>query len=201
MKEYQRQIAIEQVRKDIKERETLNAKYEELEKQKQEPAVIAYFNLLEDIKLLEKKYKNYETEEEIIEWGFREIIKDFKCSHPIWLYTASEYTLIDIYRYEHDRTIRELSENCETSESFVFENNEYCCLECGKRIAAKNWEQFERTHFVLKNQNEYIDERYYLKLYWRLLYTKSTEEAQKIVIEEFNKNKEESKTKTLKKQR
>lgn len=201
MKEYQRQIAIEQVRKDIKERETLNAKYEELEKQKQEPAVIAYFNLLEDIKLLEKKYKNYETEEEIIEWGFREIIKDFKCTHPIWLYTASEYTLIDIYRYEHDRTIRELSENCETSESFVFENNEYCCLECGKRIAAKDWEQFERTHFVLKNQNEYIGVRYYIGLYYQLLYTNTVEEAQKIVIEEFNKNKEESKTKTLKKQR
>lgn len=202
MEEYQRQKAIEEATKKIKELEQLNDKYDELEKQKQNPAVKAYLKLLKDISLLEEKYKYIQNEEDIIKDAFFNFFKEHECTHPIWMYTSSEYINKEIFSYNDlgGLLVSELSENCETSDTFVFEYNEYVCLECGKRERIKNWERFEQEHFVLKNQYAFINEPYYINLYYQLLYTKSVKEAQKLVIEKFEKNKQASKTKVLKKE-
>lgn len=230
MKEYQRQKAIEEATKKIKELEQLNDKYDELEKQKQNPAVIAYLKLLKDISLLEEKYKYIQNKEDIIKDTFYNVCQQQKCSHPIWIYEASEYLKLhkfeesneeeneEEYEYEEedyiedeykrieeqfDEFVEKLSENYESNESnfsYEFANNYYTCLECGVNACIFDWEEFERKHFVLKNQNEFVNISYYIKLYYQLLYTNTVKEAQKIVIEEFEKNKQGSKTKILKKE-
>lgn len=215
MKEYQRQKAIEEAKHHLKELEELKEKQTELEKYKENPVVIAYLKLLKDIALLEEKYKfGKKTEEEIIRKSFCNVCQQKKCSHPIWIYQASEY----IKLYKSDKHIEDeykrieelfndyvakLSENYESDEpnfTFEFINNYYICLECGVSAVIFNWEEFEKKHFVLKNQNERINIEYYRNLYYQLLYTKTVKEAQKIVIEEFEKNKQSSKIKILKKE-
>lgn len=58
-------------------------------------------------------------------------------------------------RHEHDSLCREDSEGLPTEKGrFEFEYNKYICLECGKKLEVKDWENFERNHFVLKNQND-----------------------------------------------
>lgn len=198
MKEYQRQHAIFEIAKQINEKNLLPAKRSELEELKKDPAVVKYFNLLDEIHSIQRKYKFYNTDEKIIEHVFSNLIyEEFKCHHEIWLYDYSYYLSIDP-RCEHDHLCAYLDENLPVRKGdFEFEYNKYICLECGKTVETKDWQSFERSHFVLKNQNENVCIKNYISLYYQTLYNKSVEEARETVIRTFNI--EKAKTKTLKK--
>ena len=200
MKEYQRQHAIFEIAKKINEKKSLSAKMRELEELKKDPAVVKYLNLLEEIRIIEGKYKFYNTEEKIIEYTFKNLInEDYKCHHEIWLYKGSCYLSID-FRCEHDHLVTKLDENLPVKKGdFEFKYNSYVCLECGEQINTKDWQCFENNHFVLKNQNEYINVSDYVSLYYQTLYNKGVKEAQETVIRTFNIDKAKGKTKTLKK--
>ena len=192
MKEYQRQIAISQITRDIEEKELIKDKQNELEQLRQNPVVAKYLQLLEEINSLKKKYKYCDSKEKIINNGFRTAIEDFKCHHEIWIYEGSYYLSIDIFRHEHDYLIRKSSEYCETRDDFVFKYNKYVCLECDKTLETADWQNFENSHYVLKNQIEeyYIDINHYRNLFYQLLYIGSIKNAQQTVIEQFNIDKE-----------
>ena len=199
MKEYQRQMAIEQIAKDIEERRSLVVKKNELEELKKDPKVAQYLELVKEIEKITQKYKVYKTEKEIIEYGFRRIINtDFRCHHEIWLYGGSYYLSIDTFRHEHDYWCKKLDENEPTVEGeFEFRHNKYICLECGKRIETKDWESFEKNHFVLKDQNTNVDVKDYISQYYQYLYTMTSEEAQEKIIQAFNIEKAKCKAKIL----
>jgi len=199
MKEYQRQHAVFEIAKKINEKKSLPAKRSELEELKKDPTVLKYLNLLEEIIKIEGMYKVYNTEEKIIEHVFSSLInEDYKCHHEIWLYVGSYYLSIDTFRHEHDHLLKKLDENLPVEEGkFEFEYNRYICLECGEKVETKDWQIFEESHFVLKNQNEYINIEDYISLYYQTLYDKSVKEAQETVKTAFNI--EKAKSKTLKK--
>lgn len=84
IKEYQRQIAVEQILEELGEKRLLISKYQQLENLKQEPKVIEYFVLLEEIEKLEEKYRYRQTENKTITSVFRRLMNsDFKCNHEI----------------------------------------------------------------------------------------------------------------------
>lgn len=196
MKEYQRDHAIIEVAKQINEKKSLPAKRSKLEELKKDPTVVKYLNLLEEIKNIEEKYKFYNTDEKIIEHTFEKLIcEDYKCHHEIWLYEGSYYIR---RREQTDDSYRELDENLPVEKGeFEFKYNRYICLECGEKVETKDWQNFEKNHFVLKNQNEHINIEDYISLYYQTLYNKSAKESQETVIRAFNI--EKAKTKTLKK--
>lgn len=195
MKDYQRQHAIFEVSKQINEKNSLSEKRSQLEELKKDPTVVKYLNLLEEIHSIQRKYKFYNTDEKIIERVFSSIIKeDFKCHHEIWLYAGSCYLSID-FRCEHDHLLTYLDENLPVKKGeFEFEYNRYICLECGEKVETKDWQNFEKSHFVLKNQNEHINIKDYISLYYQTLYEKSVQEAQETVKTAFNIEKAKSRT-------
>ena len=201
MKEYQRQIAIEQITKNIAEKESLKIKCQQLENLKNDPKVAEYFALLKEIEELRRKYEYTKTDEKIIASGFKWLIKDeFRCDHEIWLYEGSYYLLIDTFRHEHDDLCAKLDENLPTTRGeFEFRHNSYICLECGKKIEIKDWENFEKNHFVLKNQNTNVDIDGYISQYYQYLYQMPIKEAQEKIIQEFKVEKSKGIAKTLKK--
>ena len=76
MKEYQREYALTEIAKKINEKKTLLAKRRELEELKKDSAVVKYLNLLEEIKVVEEKYKFINTEEKIVDNVFRNLINN-----------------------------------------------------------------------------------------------------------------------------
>jgi len=203
MKEYQRKIAIEQILETIAEKKLLTSKQKILEGFKSNPTILAvdYFRFEKEIEELEEKYKYCNTEEKIIESVFRRLMnEDFRCHHETWIYEGSYYLSIDKFRYEHDHLCKGLDESLPTIEGdFEFKHNSYICLECGQKIEVKDWENFERNHFVLKSQNDDLDINKYISLYYQSLYKMPAEEAKEKVIQAFNIEKSKGITKTLKK--
>ena len=200
MKEYQREHAILEIAKKTNEKKSLAAKKSELEELKKDPTIIKYLNLLEEIKTIEEEYRYHNTDEKIIDNVFRKLIEnDFKCDHEIWLYEGSYYLSIDML-HEHDQWCRKTDEHLPVKKGdFEYKHNTYICLECGKKIETKDWENFEKSHFVLKTQNEYIYVYEYISLYYQYLYQMPIKEAQEKVIQMFNIEKAKGKTKELKK--
>jgi len=198
MKEYQRQHAVFEIAKKINQKKSLPAKRSELEELKKDPAVVKYLNLLDEIIKIEGMYKIYNTDEKIIEHVFSSLInEDYKCHHEIWLYDGSYYLSIDDCS-EHNYLIEKFDENLPTVKGdFEFKYNRYICLECGKQVEIKDWENFEKNRFVLKNQNGDICIDDYISLYYQTLYNKSVKEAQETVKTAFEI--EKAKSKTLKK--
>lgn len=199
MKEQERKEVVSRIEKSIEEKESLKAKYEQLKQLSNTEVVKQYLKLLQDIDCIEKRYQKLDTLEKIISDEFRTILRYrntidlYPCKHDIWLYDGSYYLLKD-QLHEHDHLCREYSETitCDKHIDYSFKYNRYICLECGEKIETKDWEKFEKSHFVLKNQNKEtnLGKDYYINLYYQLLYSNDIESAQKGVIEEFNKNKE-----------
>jgi len=198
MKEYQREYAVREIVKKINAKKSLKTKKTQLEELKKNQFVIQYLKLLDEIENLEKTYSNYNSEEKIIEYVFANLISDdFKCHHEIWLYEGSYYLSIDNLTHEHDHLCRKADETLPVKEGeFEFKYNRYICLECGEKLETNDWQSFEKSHIVLKDQNENINIKGYISLYYQTLYDKSVKEAQETVIRAFNM--EKAKAKTLK---
>lgn len=202
MKETERREVVRRIQNDISEKNELKTKYEELKQLSENPIVIRYLKLLDDIKAKEEKLQVFDSEEKMINleftWAFESRINGqdmSSCYHGVWLYEGSYYLSAN-RRLEHYHPCRTHDENHPE-----FWYNRYVCLECGKKHETKNWEKFEDDHFVLKNQkaDDNLGVSYYRNLYYQLLYGNTVATAQQKVIEEFYKNLEADKQKALKK--
>lgn len=198
MKENERKQVIEGVKQILGEKNSLKQKYSELKKLSKEPLVKQYLELVNDVNIQEEKLKQYDSLEKIINYEFSSVLRRYRkdialtpCQHEIWLYDGSYYLLKDFLN-EHDHEIKEYLENA-TFEyvNYSFLYNRYICLECGKKIETKNWEQFENCNYVLKNQDKQtnLGTKYYIDKYYQLLYRNNIIKSQKLIIEEFNQNK------------
>lgn len=207
MKEQERLEVIKRILDNIKEKDSLKEKNGHLKNLLNDPKVKEYLELLENIKNIEEKYEQRNSLEDFIEWEFdkifgcaRDVHMDvYPCKHDIWIYDGSYHSTWH-YKWDDDRICRTLSENSSwqyLESEFLY--NKYICLECHKRVETKEWKNFENLHFVLKNQNREndLESSYYLKLYYKLLFGNEISEAQKILIEEFEKNKEKQNVKVL----
>ena len=201
MTEAERKEVINTIKKEIDESKQLNEKYEKLKKIMEDPNVIEYLHLLDDIKRIKcdiEKYRNpingsmNDSLERRISYWFR--VGRHSCDHKVWLYDGSFYRWTnfegeeDYLKYNSE----DLSDNIQT-----FSYNKYVCLECRKeiKISKSDWKNFEKTNIVLKNQ-DCINIKYYQDLYYQLLYHNyDFSDAQHLVIDEFHKN--NSKTKSL----
>lgn len=196
MKEQERKAVISRIEKNIEEKASLKVKYEQLKQLSNTEIVKQYLKLLDDIDYIEKKYQKLDTKEKIISdqfgtiFKYRNTIDLYPCKHDIWIYDGSYYLLKDPL-HEHDNICVEYSEGKSVKKYFnySFEYNRYICLECGKKLETKDWEKFEKSHLVLKNQNKETDlgKDYYINLYYQLLYSNDIESSQKEVIDEFNR--------------
>jgi len=188
-KEIIKKINIEE-NNNKKLRKKLMAKKEELQELLNDTKIKYYLELVKSIKALEKNKDSFDRPiDNVITCNFLSSFKE-ECLHDIWIYEGSYYEIWDSY-FEHTHIYQFEHEN---HEDFIY--NIYYCLGCGKQVHIEDWEEFEETHFVLKNRkdNNYFKIRYYQELYYKLLYEMSCEEAKEKVIDEFNKNKEKSKT-------
>ena len=126
--------------------------------------------------------------------------EDTPCKHEIWVCIGAFY---EEYNPVGGRSYLKLHNNLE-QDNFAY--NGYVCIECGRTVYTKKWQEFESKHFVLKNLYDEKTYQYYMEnnscyyrdLYYQLLFTNPVEVAQQKVISEFNKNME--KTKVLKKE-
>jgi len=196
MNELERIKIINKINTNIKNKESLKEKYKELEELSKNPNVLQYLQLLQNIKEIEHDLQRYHS---IIDGSMNDslterIKKEFRCSifscdHTIWLYDGSYYLLKD-FRHEHDDYCKEYSEtdaeNKYFNYSFIY--NRYVCLECGKKIEIRDWKNFEKHNFVLKNQKDRLGADYYQTLYYQLLYINPIEKAQELLIKEFNQS-------------
>lgn len=193
MKEEKRKKIIKKINieeKNNKElRKKLQAKKEELQELLNDTKIKYYLELVKSIKDLEKNKDSFDRPiDNIITCNFLSSFKE-ECLHDIWICEGSYYEIWDSY-FEHTH-IHKCEFKYENHEDFIY--NIYYCLGCGKQVHIEDWEEFEETHFVLKNRKDENDFKYYQELYYKLLYEMSCEEAKEKVIDEFNKNKEKNK--------
>lgn len=157
-------------------------------------------NKIEEIEKYQKELRCYYGEERdvienIIFGTMSSAIEESKCEHETWLYVGSyhnETPLLTVIRSSKYREyVRGKNENETKNGIKVFSYNKYMCVECGMEVRTHDWERFEREHQVLKNQEYYINDEYYRRMFCMLLYQGySIEEARNMVEEEFNNNKE-----------
>lgn len=199
MIEEERKDIIKGIKKISEEKKSLKSKYLELKRLAKDPTIKQYLKLIDDIDSLENKLKYFDSTEKIINWEFsavlhrnRQNIRLTPCNHEIWIYDGS-YFLSKDPLCEHDHEIRKVSET-PTFEYYElpFMYNRYICLECGKKVETKDWENFESSHFVMKNQSEEnkLDFDYYNNRYYQLLYKNNIKKSREIIIKEFEEHKE-----------
>ena len=154
---------------------------------------------MKELNILDNELKNFKTEQDIVKWemiwAFNSRIKSegiLPCDHDIWIYRGS---FADVTKW-YDERIRITLVDDEKEDYFI--HNEYVCLECGKKIYVKNYEEFEENNFVLKNRDD-LNVKKYIDLYYQLLYKHSVNKSKNLVIEEFYNNTNLLKKKILEK--
>lgn len=197
MKEETRKEIINEIQREINEKDSLESMYKRLNKLTKNPFVVKYLQLLNDINEIEKdieRYKNpingkiEDSLDKRIERNFRCSVSSHSCDHRVWFYAGSYYRYTN-FKYEEDYIMKDseyLSDNI-----YVFTYNIYWCLECNKtvKISSSDWVQFEKRHTVLKKQPVNLSEieSYYKPLYYHLLYYNyDFSDAEKIIIDEYN---------------
>lgn len=188
MTEQERLIVIERIKKDLELQKKHEQKKERREELKQNEAVREYLRVSNEIRKLSKELSFLKNKGDAVYWeflwAFYSKVKSegfSSCNHDIWMYIGS-YGWEDYGFFEGREYIIE-DENRED-----FDVNKYKCLECGICRNVTDWNKFEEDNFVLKNRKD-LNVQQYMKLYYHLLYTHTVEEAQKLIIEKFNKNK------------
>ena len=185
MTEIERQNIVKEINKKIENNKNINELREELNLLKKDKKIKRYFELLNKLNDIEYKNNTFLSTDEIVKIKFRNSFNDgniTQCNHDIWIYEGSYYLMM------YNENENYLKSNTEKNESFKF--NQYICLECGNLVRISQWEEFEKKHFVLKNQNDVNNAYYYNNFYYQLLYNNSIEEAKKMIINEFNSNKD-----------
>jgi len=194
MTEENRQEVINRIQNEINEKNSLPEKYKDLEEMANNPIIIKYLQLIDEITRIEKDIERYRSpindelndsiEERIKHW-FR--VYRFSCNHKVWLYNGSYYKYTN---FKNEEDYMRYNQEDLSNNTYKFSYNKYVCLECREeiKISKSDWEQFENTHLVLK-RNDYIDISYYQNLYYQLLYSNyKFSDAKQIIIDEFNKD-------------
>ena len=105
MKEQERIEVVRRIEKNINEKESLKAKYEQLKELSNTEVVKQYLKLLDEIDYIKKRYKKLETLEKIISDEFRTILRYrntidlYPCKHDIWIYDGSYYLSKDWHTF------------------------------------------------------------------------------------------------------
>ncbi len=156
--------------------------------QERKPEVKKYLELLKKYQELKKEQQCFDNnEKKLIHTEFMASLepngdkKDtIPCDHDIWIYSGSYYISIDRWGEQY---IKRENENYRN-----FSYNLYICLECGEERRVTDWQNFETTHTVLKNQCKKTNPgvHYYRMHYYDLLYKHSVEDARKIFLEKYN---------------
>ena len=180
MTEQERLVVVDKINRYLQLQKDRKQKRERVEELSKINIVKEYIDNLSEIQKLNKLLDGQDTKEDAISLSFRQRFNN-KCCHDIWIYMASYsywYCEIDEHWYE-SVVSNEFDDD--------FDYNCYCCLGCDKTVEVQDWEDFEATHFVLKN---YSDTKYdyYKKLYYQLLYTNTVNDAKRIIIEMFKDN-------------
>lgn len=181
MTEQERLIIVEKINSYLQLQNDRKQKKERMEELSKFSIVKEYIDNLSEIQKLNKLLDGQDTKEDAINLSFRQKFNN-KCSHDIWIYMAS----YSCWYCEIDEQWYESVVSNEFDDDFIY--NCYGCLCCDKTVEVEDWEDFEETHFVLKNYSD-TNDRKYTNLYYGLLYNYTDEEAKKEVIKEFNKNK------------
>ena len=190
MKEEVRKQTIERINEDIKTQSDYESKKDELNEMSKSDIIKKYESLKKEVLALDKKYKSCNKAEDLIINGFKDvIIKNKDCSHDIWIYEGTySKSMCDAISLDHSKCNNNCKDNKYCTESlcpsFLF--NKYICLECGWEHRAKDWQEFEKNHFVLKKEEIDIDIEEYRKQYFELLYYNENEKANDLFIESFN---------------
>lgn len=189
MKEEDRLKIISQINKDLSEKDKLKEKQGKLEEMRKIPLIKRYLRLQSEILKIKKHREQFSKNSGEIETDFRSYISasTTPCEHDIWIYEGS-FSRIQYPRtgYIEDRPVKD-------EEDIDFTLNIYTCLECSQKICTAFWKDFEKTHFVLKDYSLKRTPEFYTKKYYNLLYTYPVDEAQKQIINMFNKNKVKTK--------
>lgn len=208
MKEEDRLIVVERIKRNLEERKELEVKEERLNELKNNPLILEYLQLVKDVSRISSNKRMKPNESDLIysefsnEFSLANVKRqeDTPCKHEIWVCIGAFY---EEYNPVGGRSYLKLHNNLE-QDNFAY--NGYVCIECGRTVYTKKWQEFESKHFVLKNLYDERTYQYYMEnnscyyrdLYYQLLFTNPVEVAQQKVISEFNKNME--KTKVLKKE-
>ena len=208
MKEEDRLIVVERIKRNLEERKELEVKEERLNELKNNPLILEYLQLVKDVSRISSNKRMKPNESDLIysefpnEFSLANVKRqeDTPCKHEIWVCIGAFY---EEYNPVGGRSYLKLHNNLE-QDNFAY--NGYVCIECGRTVYTKKWQEFESRHFVLKNLYDEKTYQYYMEnnscyyrdLYYQLLFTNPVEVAQQKVISEFNKNME--KTKVLKKE-
>lgn len=208
MKEEDRLIVVERIKRNLEERKELEVKEERLNELKNNPLILEYLQLVKDVSRISSNKRMKPNESDLIysefsnEFSLANVKRqeDTPCKHEIWVCIGAFY---EEYNPVGGRSYLKLHNNLE-QDNFAY--NGYVCIECGRTVYTKKWQEFESKQFVLKNLYDEKTYQYYMEnnscyyrdLYYQLLFTNPVEVAQQKVISEFNKNME--KTKVLKKE-
>lgn len=208
MKEEDRLIVVERIKRNLEERKELEVKEERLNELKNNPLILEYLQLVKDVSRISSNKRMKPNESDLIysefsnEFSLANVKRqeDTPCKHEIWVCIGAFY---EEYNPVGGRSYLKLHNNLE-QDNFAY--NGYVCIECGRTVYTKKWQEFESKQFVLKNLYDEKTYQYYMEnnscyyrdLYYQLLFTNPVEVAQQKVISEFNKNME--KTKILKKE-
>jgi len=215
MTEAERKKIINEINREIEEKESLTEKYEQLEELTKNPVVNEYLQLLENINIIENninRYKNpitgilEDSLEKRIERNFNFARSSCSCEHKVWFYVGSfyEYRYYKYWYKDEDYYTRYNDENLIIL-NHDFAYNKYICLECGNivKIKKEKIKYFEKTNLILKTEKDFkninieSDIAKYRDLYYQLLYNNyDFTDAQNSIIEKFNED-HKPKTRTL----
>ena len=188
MREKERVIIVEQIKKDIDNRDNLDNKEKEINELLKNDFVKRYLDLKQEVEDIKNGFFNT-SNEEIAELRFMRAMlgSDIyegvrKCRHDVWLYLHS-------YKYLEDpRGEREWFDSCDNESDPDFRFNGYLCLDCNTFIKVSDWKQFENINFVLKDY--YIEDKgKFASKYYQLLLEMNAEDAIDTIIKEFNDEK------------
>lgn len=187
MKEEKRLEIISKINEKKQEQKLLNIMRRQVEELEKVQIIKKYLYLIDKINHLENNQQDFVSSNELINSMFSNNLEKNNCEHEIWFYEGSYYKVEDLWHENH------YFFKTDSEEHANFSYNRYICAECQEQVDASDWEEFEKTHFVLKNQdcelNYDIEE--YINLYYQLLYNNNSCDAKNLLIEKFN-NKEKS---------
>ena len=97
-------------------------------------------------------------------------------AHKLWIYLGSYY-IEQLDLDEDSSKVKSYQERNSENLGTNFSHNKYLCLACGKKIDVKDWQTFEQTHKVLKNQWYQVNIEFYQRMLYMFLYQGYSEEA------------------------
>ena len=182
MTESKRKETVELIDNHSKNRGSFKRKCLQLKGLLSNPAIKKYGELSKGIDKVQKEYDI--PQDKVINLNFKFAQNAEPCNHEIWIYSGS-------YCFAHDTFNPIFNRDRYTKVAF----NRYFCLDCLQTIDVPNWQEFEHTHFVLRNPHDFlVDAEDYRNVYFQLLYRYPVDEARSIFIQMFNGAKEQGKS-------